>query len=300
MGPFVDVADGFTPQTDIGNPDTDLTGVDEAELLKHNGAGTVDLISGANVWAAITGCDGWYDLTFSGTDTNAEGLLDLVIQDDSDCLPVHKQFMVLAEAAYDSKYVAKDDGFMDVNLKTVGRTDTQETEANNLESACANYSVTRGLTGTAVPAAVADAAGGLAISDGGELDIDAILADTNELQTNQGAWATATGFSTHTAANVKTAIEAGGSSLATILADTNELQTNQGAWATATGFSTHNAAAVKTAIEAGGSSLATILADTNELQTDWADGGRLDLILDAVSGGGANISTAGTNVSTKG
>jgi hypothetical protein len=30
-----------------------------------------------------------------------------------------------------------------------------------------------------------------------------------------------------------------------------------------------------------------ILADTNELQTDWANGGRLDLILDARSTGGA-------------
>src|SRR6056297_116300 len=33
-------------------------------------------------------------------------------------------------------------------------------------------------------------------------DVDAILLDTNELQTNQGNWATATGFSTHAAADV--------------------------------------------------------------------------------------------------
>jgi len=39
------------------------------------------------------------------------------------------------------------------------------------------------------------------------------------------AWITATGFSTHTAAAIKTAIEAGGSSIADILADTNILQT---------------------------------------------------------------------------
>lgn len=35
------------------------------------------------------------------------------------------------------------------------------------------------------------------------------------------------------------------------------------------------------ALETGGN-LATVLADTNELQTDWANGGRLDLLLDAV------------------
>jgi len=45
------------------------------------------------------------------------------------------------------------------------------------------YSATRGLAGTALPAAVADAAGGLPISDAGGLDLDAILVDTNEIQT---------------------------------------------------------------------------------------------------------------------
>ena len=37
------------------------------------------------------------------------------------------------------------------------------------------YSATRGLTGTALPAAAADAAGGIPISDAGGLDMDAIL-----------------------------------------------------------------------------------------------------------------------------
>lgn len=46
--------------------------------------------------------------------------------------------------------------------------------ANNLETACDNYSATRGLSGTALPAAAADAAGGLPISDAGGLDLDAL------------------------------------------------------------------------------------------------------------------------------
>lgn len=49
------------------------------------------------------------------------------------------------------------------------------TAADNLESACANYSATRGLAGTALPAAAADAAGGLPISDAGALDLDTAL-----------------------------------------------------------------------------------------------------------------------------
>jgi hypothetical protein len=42
-------------------------------------------------------------------------------------------------------------------------------------------SATRGLAGTALPAAAADAAGGLPISDAGGLDLDAKLAATNEI-----------------------------------------------------------------------------------------------------------------------
>jgi hypothetical protein len=52
------------------------------------------------------------------------------------------------------------------------------TAADNLELACDNYSVTRGLTGTALPAAAADAAGGLPISDAGGLDLDGLVAAT--------------------------------------------------------------------------------------------------------------------------
>ena len=96
IGPFVDVGDGFTPQTDIT-----LAG-NEAELLKHNGAATVD-ISGST-WAAITSCRGRYDLTITAGNTDTEGLLTVVVQDDSDCLPVFAHFMVVNANVYDSLY----------------------------------------------------------------------------------------------------------------------------------------------------------------------------------------------------
>jgi len=85
--------------------------------------------------------------------------------------------------------------------------------------------------------------------------IASILADTNELQSNQGDWATATGFNTVAPDNA---------SIASILADTNELQSNQGDWATATGFAT---------INPDNTSIAAILVDTADLQAnqgDWA------------------------------
>ena len=42
------------------------------------------------------------------------------------------------------------------------------------------------------------------------------------------------------------------------------------------------AAAIRSEIDSNSTQLAAIVADTNELQTDWADGGRLDLIADAI------------------
>lgn len=174
IGPVVAVGDGFTPVTTL-----DLSTADEAELLKHDAAAVTSI--SAATFAAISSADGYYNLTLTTSHTDTEGLLTVLANDDSLCLPVKQTFMVLSEAAWDSMFVAKDDGFMDVNIKTIGRADTQETEATNLEAACANYSATRGLTGTAVPAAAADAAGGLPISDAGGLDLDSKLANTNEV-----------------------------------------------------------------------------------------------------------------------
>ena len=113
-----------------------------------------------------------------------------------------------------------------------------------------------------------------------ETDVTSILADTNELQGNQGNWLTATGFSTHAAADIwavaTRTLTAGtkDSEIDSILADTGELQTNQGNWLTATGFSTHSAAdiwAVVTRTLTAGTKdteIDAILADTAELQTN--------------------------------
>jgi len=112
VGPFVDVIDGFTPETGIT-----LGAADEAELLKHNGAATIDISSAT--WSAVSDCDGWYDLTLTSSHTDTEGLLEVIVQDASLCLPVHVRFMVLAQAAYDSLFAAKDTGYMDVNVKAI-------------------------------------------------------------------------------------------------------------------------------------------------------------------------------------
>lgn len=88
VGPAVDITDGFTPE-----PTLDIATADEAELLKAGGVATVD-ISG-NTWAAITGCDGWFDLTLTASNTDTAGQLVVVVQDDSLCRPVYGHFWVV-------------------------------------------------------------------------------------------------------------------------------------------------------------------------------------------------------------
>lgn len=257
IGPAVAVGDGFTPVTTL-----DLSTADEAELFKHDAAAVTSI--SAATFAAITSADGWYNLTLTTSHTDTEGLLDVIINDDSLILPLCKQFMVLSEAAWDSKYVAKDDGFMDVNIKTIGRADTQETEATNLEAACAAYSATRGLSGTALPAAAADAAGGLPISDAGGLDLDAKI-----------------GALTFTVANVLdvNTLRVGGT-----------VQTGADVGGIVSS-GTHGNAALKTLIDTGNShtdteigalqaDVTSILADTNEVQISLAAGGLIESMVD--------------------
>lgn len=104
LGPFVDATDGVTPETGVT-----LSGADQAEILKANGAATVD-ISGAT-WAAVTGADGWYDLTLTTSHTDTVGEMVIVVQDSSVCLPVFAKFQVLEESIYDAMFGASAAGF---------------------------------------------------------------------------------------------------------------------------------------------------------------------------------------------
>jgi hypothetical protein len=83
-------------------------------------------------------------------------------------------------------------------------------------------------------------------------DIDNILADTGELQSNQGNWLTATSVTV----SDKTGFSLVSTGLDLVTAWTTDIT------GTVSGNSTHDAAAVKTAIEAAGSHLALILEDT--------------------------------------
>lgn len=97
LGPFVDVGDGFTPETGV-----DISTADEAEAILHDNGTVVD-ISGYT-WAAITTADGYYHLTLQSGITNTVGHLTIVVNDDSVCLPVKAQFVVMPTESYDALY----------------------------------------------------------------------------------------------------------------------------------------------------------------------------------------------------
>jgi len=167
IGPFVDDSDGNTTEDALTISQADVKLSKNGQALAQKNDATACAFDGI----------GYYNCELDATDLNTEGSLVLIVH-ESGALPVRHEYNVLAEAAWDSLYAAKDTGYMDVNVKAVSE-DTAA--ADNLESACDNYSVTRGLTGTALPSAVADEAGGVPISDAGGLDLDTKLANTNEI-----------------------------------------------------------------------------------------------------------------------
>jgi len=121
VGPFVDVGDGFTPQTDIT-----LSG-DEAELIKHGSTAVVDI--SARTWAAVTSCRGYYSLTLTTADTDTEGMLTIIVQDDSDCLPVRCDFEVVSANVYDSLFAAATTDYLQVD--TIQVSGTSQTANDN-------------------------------------------------------------------------------------------------------------------------------------------------------------------------
>ena len=100
IGPAVAVGDGFTPVTTLV-----LTTADEAELIKYNTTTTLTGAAITNVMAALTSAvDGYYSLELTTGETDTEGPLWLVIQDDSLILPIRMEYMVVNANVYDSLF----------------------------------------------------------------------------------------------------------------------------------------------------------------------------------------------------
>lgn len=156
----------FVDDTDGATPETALSIANTDIKLSKNGASYANKNSGGGTHDA----NGMYTVTFDATDTNTVGRLEYSVK-VAGALSVWGEFWVLEEAIYDALFAASAAAFDSNQRVDVGS-----------------------VGGTAQTA-----------NDNGA-DINAILADTNELQTNQGNWLTATGFSTHSAADVWTSV----------------------------------------------------------------------------------------------
>jgi len=108
IGPAMSYSDGVSPITST----LSLSVANAAELMKHDGAATVD-ISG-RTFAAVTGVPGWYDLTLITSDLDTCGQLDVAIQDNDKILPIFKSFTVIPREVYDSLIADSDKLQVDV------------------------------------------------------------------------------------------------------------------------------------------------------------------------------------------
>ena len=195
VGIFVDVADGFTPETGIT-----LGAADEAAAILHDNGTIVD-ISGYT-WAAITSADGHYHLTLQSGITGTVGHVTVVVNDDSVCLPVFKEFTVLEESVYDNMYAAAavgpltaaavnaevDTALTDydgpTNAEMIARTILA---ASYFDPAADTVATVTTVTGQVTAVAIADQvwdeliAGHVGAGSTGKALTD-VLADTNELQ----------------------------------------------------------------------------------------------------------------------
>jgi hypothetical protein len=161
FGPFLDKDNGVTAETVISAPTA-------ARIWKNGVTSTINLSTGRTPAWTHDG-DGFYTVGSLASDVDTEGRLKIEISGAATHLPVWENFVVLNANVYDSLYAAAGTDKLQVDIEEI---DGDATAAENLNAACDNYSVTRGLAGTALPAAVADAAGGLPISDAGGLDLD--------------------------------------------------------------------------------------------------------------------------------
>ena len=173
LGPFVDDTDGKTAETGLTISQADC------QLIKNGGAAAQknDATSATHL------AGGHYKVPLNTTDTNTLGRLRLYVN-ESGALPAWRDFMVLPANIYDSLVGGSD--YLDVNTVQAagtawgsGAITAASIAADAITAAkVASDAVTEIQNGLATAAALAT------IDDFLDTEIAAILADTNELQTD--------------------------------------------------------------------------------------------------------------------
>lgn len=255
LGPFLDATDGVTAETGLTIAQADV------RLKKNNGA-----------WAQVNDAtsaaheeNGWYEKELDATDTNTVGRL-LIAVHESGALPVWHEFWVLEEAIYDALFAASAAAFDSNQDVTVGSIAAGAITAAAIATGAIDADA---IADNAIDAGAlaADCITAAKIATGA-IDADAIAADA----------ITAAKVAADVSAEIADAVwdedatghQTGGTfgqAIGDPGADTNTI---------------FKAVVTDASGATVGADSTAILADTNELQTDWVDGGRLDLIVDAI------------------
>lgn len=112
IGPFVDKGDGVTPEEGVT-----LAAADSAEIMKHDGTTFVDIAAANGNQCTLTHKEkGMYTLVIPAAVLDTEGRLTVFISDESVCLPVWKDFMVVNANIYDSLYAVAATDYLQVDL----------------------------------------------------------------------------------------------------------------------------------------------------------------------------------------
>tara|TARA_R100001163_G_C5068498_1_gene208963 strand:- start:10163 stop:12442 length:2280 start_codon:yes stop_codon:yes gene_type:complete len=290
FGPFLDDTDGKTAETGLT--------ISQADIRLSKGGGN---FAQKNESSTSTHDEiGFYIVVLDATDTNTCGEL-LVACHESGALPVFKTFYVLEEAIYDAMFGASANAFNSdgrVDVASIEGSDATDQINAACDTALSDYDAP---TKAEMDSAFSTTNGKIdTVDDFLDTEVAAILADTNELQAD---WANG-GRLDLLLDSVISKVDVVDGIVDTILVDTNELQTD---WVNGGRLDLLLDSAISKIDVVDGivddilvdtgttldgkldtiddfldTEVAAILADTNELQGDWANGGRLDLLLDSV------------------
>ena len=115
LGPVVAVGDGFTPVTTLT-----LAAADEAYCVQHNTTSAIDLST--NWMTSITNADGYYSIKATSGLLTEEGRFTIQINDDSLCLPVRTDFMIVHPNFFNSLFAPAGTDLLQVNVSQVANT----------------------------------------------------------------------------------------------------------------------------------------------------------------------------------
>lgn len=242
LGPFLDDVDG--------TPETGLTITETLIYISKNG-GAFGTKNDTNDCSHASG--GWYSCQFDATDTSTAGRMVVYVDlTGSDVTYVYNEFEVWTANSYDSIVAGSDN--IQSDLTQIGG------------SAVSTVTAQLGVNVIEVESSDAtDQILGSVVDDATQIDASALNAlSGHDPGSTLAAQTDVSGLNDPTAAAI---------------VDEWESQSQ----ADPTGFRVNVIEVFSTTQTANdnGADINLILADTGELQTDWANGGRLDLILDA-------------------